>query len=68
MAWFDQFADTNQYTEKVQIELTLTSPIGLPPHTPIAQKIAEQRWLIANLAKIGTFLYKMMWLKAGKCE
>ena len=25
------------------IFLTLTRPIGLPPHTPVAQKIAEQR-------------------------
>ena len=31
--------------------LTLTRPIGLPPHAPVAQKIAGQRWLIANLAK-----------------
>ena len=31
--------------------LTLTRPIGLPPHTPVAQKIADQRWLIANSAK-----------------
>ena len=23
--------------------LTLTRPIGLPPHTPVAQKIADQR-------------------------
>ena len=42
-----------------------TRPIGLPPHAPVAQKIADQRWLIANSAKIGTFLYKMMWLKVG---
>ena len=25
------------------------------PDTPVAQKIADQRWLIANSAKIGTF-------------
>ena len=25
-------------------------PIGLPPHTPVAQKIAEQCWLIVNSA------------------
>ena len=35
--------------------LTLTRPIGLLPHAPIAQKIADQRWLIANLEKVGTF-------------
>ena len=34
--------------------------MGLLPHAPVAQKIADQRWLIANSAKIGTFLYKMM--------
>ena len=45
--------------------LTLTRPIGLPPHAPVAQKIADQRWLIANLAKKVRFLYKMMWLKVG---
>ena len=28
--------------------LTLTRPIGLPPHAPVAQKIADQRWLIAT--------------------
>ena len=28
--------------------LTLTRPIGVPPH---AQKIADLRWLIANSAK-----------------
>ena len=33
--------------------LTLTRPIGLPPHAPIAQKIADQRWRIRQ--KIGTF-------------
>ena len=40
--------------------LTLTRPIGLPPHTPVAQKSADQRWLIGNSAP---FLNKMMWLK-----
>ena len=30
--------------------LTLTRLIGLPPHAPVAQKIADQRWLIANSA------------------
>ena len=28
--------------------LNLTYPIGLPPHTPLAQKIADQRWLITD--------------------
>ena len=26
-----------------KISLTLTRPIGLPPHTPVAHKIADQR-------------------------
>ena len=39
-----------------QNNLTLTRPIGLPPHTPVAQKIAGHRWPIANSAKISTFL------------
>ena len=46
--------------------LTLTRLIGLPPHAPVAQRIADQRWLIANSAKNKyLFLYKMMWLKVG---
>ena len=32
--------------------------ILLNPHAPVAQKIADQRWLIANSAKIGTFYIK----------
>ena len=28
-----------------------TGPIDLPPHAPVAQKIADQRWLVANSAK-----------------
>ena len=47
------------------IQLTLTRPSGLPPHAPVAQKIAVQRWLIANSAKKVPFLYKMIWLKVG---
>ena len=35
--------------------LTLTRPIGLPPHAPVLQKSADQRWLISNPAKIGIF-------------
>ena len=31
--------------------LTLIRPIGLPPHTPVAQNIANQRRLIANSDK-----------------
>ena len=31
--------------------LTLTRPIGLPPHAPVAQKVAEQCTLIASLVK-----------------
>ena len=34
-------------------KLTLTRPIGLPSHAPVAQKIADQYWLIANSTKIG---------------
>ena len=37
------------------MKLTLTRPIGLPPHTPVAQKIADLRLLIANSGKIGNF-------------
>ena len=49
--------------------LTLMRPIGLPPHAPVAQKIADQRWPIANSAKNKyLFLYKMRWLKVGLCE
>ena len=33
------------------ITLTLTRPIGLPPHALIAQKNADQRWLITSLEK-----------------
>ena len=33
----------------------LTRPITLLPHTPVVQKIADQRWLIANSTKMGTF-------------
>ena len=31
--------------------LTLTRPIGLAPHAPVAQKVAEQCTLIASLVK-----------------
>ena len=31
------------------------APDGFTPSAPVAQKIADQRWLIANSAKIGTF-------------
>ena len=40
--------------------LTLTRPIGLPPHAPVAQKIADQCWLIASSAKYRYLFYKMM--------
>ena len=30
-------------TKNPEICLTLTSPIGLTPHAPVAQKIADQR-------------------------
>ena len=39
-------------------KLTLSRPIGLPPHALVAQKIADQRLLIANSAEIGTFFIK----------
>ena len=45
--------------------LILTRPINLLPHTPIAQKIANQRWLINNSAKKVPFVYKMILLKTG---
>ena len=31
--------------------LTLTRPIGLPPHAPVAQKVTEQCSFIASLVK-----------------
>ena len=31
--------------------LTLTRPNFIPPHAPVAQKIADQRWLITSSAK-----------------
>ena len=31
--------------------LTLSRPIGLLPHAPVAHKITEQRWILANSAK-----------------
>ena len=34
-----------------EIFLTLTRPISLPPHAPVAQKIADKRWFIAYSAK-----------------
>ena len=48
--------------------LSLTRSIGLPPHAPVAQKNADWRPLIGHSAKIGTFLYKMVWLEVGECE
>ena len=69
----DQFAENSlsnalQYLRVCYFKLkflTLTRQIGLPPHTPDAQKIADQRLLHANSARNRYFLYKMMWLKAG---
>ena len=47
-------------------KLTLTRPIGLPPHAPVARKIADQRWIIANSAKNRCLFYikwcDHMWL------
>ena len=43
--------DTTTFLKYQRFSLTLTHPIGLPPHAPIAQKIADQRWLIANSVK-----------------
>ena len=37
--------------------LTLTWPIGLPPHAPVAQKNADQRSLIANSSKNSYIVY-----------
>ena len=39
--------------------LNLTRPIRLAPHAPVAQKIADQRWLIANSAK--KVLFDIKW-------
>ena len=58
-----------EWVEKFQYDiiffetLTVTRPISLPPPATVAQKIADQRWLIANSAKNKYFLYKMMLLK-----
>ena len=41
----------------MSMNLTLARPIGLPPHTPVAQKTADQRWLIANSAKNRNLFY-----------
>ena len=40
----------DHYANVVRL-LTLTRPIGLPPHAPVAQKVAEQCKLIASLVK-----------------
>ena len=51
------FSDFNRHT---------VTPIGSPPQPPVAQKIADQPWLIANTTKSSyLFLYKTMFLKAG---
>ena len=42
---------TRSQGEKVYFILTLTCPIGLPSHTPVAQKNAELCTLIASLVK-----------------
>ena len=41
----------NYLLELCVLCLTLTRPIGLPPHAPVAQKVAEQCTLIASLVK-----------------
>ena len=42
------------------ILLTLSCPIGLPPHALVAQKNADQRWLIANLSK-NRYIFYIKW-------
>ena len=43
--------DWNSANEMGKKHLSLKCPIGLPPNTPVAQNIADQRWLIADSAK-----------------
>ena len=74
---FKRIEGSQMQLQKIMIRsLTLTHPIGLPPHASVAQKIADQRWLIANSAKIGTIFfyisfvrvsYKIIWLKTWSC-
>ena len=42
--------------------------ILLNPHAPVAQKLRISADSSLIRQKIGTFLYKMMWLKVGYCK
>ena len=46
----DVFSHWSGFNQIILYQKVLT--IGLFPHAPVAQKIADQRWLIANSAKI----------------
>ena len=48
---FCQIGFSYFHNREYSCELTLTRPIGLPPHAPVAQKVAEQCTLIASLVK-----------------
>ena len=51
---------------KFRKQLNPHAPNRFTPHAPVLQKIADQRWLIANTEKNRHFfLYKMMWFKVG---
>ena len=56
--WFSHTSFINQL-------LTLTHQIGLPPHTSVAQKNCGSALTHRYFGKKGTFLYEMMWLRAG---
>ena len=48
--YIDRFEDLlTNFSKKIPV--TLTRPIGLPPHAPVAQKIAELCTLIASMVK-----------------
>ena len=49
------------FQNKLSCSLTFTRPIGLPPHAPVAQKIADQRWLIANSVKNRYLFFYIKW-------
>ena len=54
---FNCTTTTTTTTTTTLRKLSVTRLIGLPPYTPVAQKITDLRLVIANSGKIGTFLY-----------
>ena len=41
--WIDKSQKNHVSSKMIKFFLTLTRPIGIPPHTSVAQKIADQR-------------------------